>query len=201
MPLLKATRQTKLPRLRSALVPAIILVLACQPGCVHRRMTIRSNPPGAVVYVDDYEIGTTPVSTDFTYYGTRKIRLVKDGCETLTVMQPIRAPWYQIPPLDFVFENLVPGEIHDQRTLDYQLTPQMIVPNDLLLDRAEGLRAQSRANLAAVPPPTDPGAVPPPGGAAVPPFPAPSAAPQAGPSDLPPAFPPSGGYPVQPLPQ
>jgi hypothetical protein len=121
----------------------LLLVLAVcgwQGGCVQRRMTIRTNPPGALAYVDDYEIGTTPISTDFTYYGQRKIRLVKDGYETLTVMQPVPSPWYQIPPLDFVTENLVPGEIRDQRTFHYQLTPQAVVPTDQLLSRAESLR-------------------------------------------------------------
>jgi len=103
-------------------------------------MTIRSNPPGALVYVDDYEIGTTPVSHNFTYYGTRKIRLVKDGYETLTLMQSIPPPWYQIPPLDFVTENLIPGEINDQRTLHFNLAPQMIVPTEELLRRAESMR-------------------------------------------------------------
>ena len=63
-------------------------------GCVQRRMLIRTDPPGALVYVDDYEIGTTPIATNFTYYGTRKIRIVKDGFETLTVEQPIDSPWY-----------------------------------------------------------------------------------------------------------
>ena len=90
--------------------------------------------------MDDYEIGTTPVSTDFIYYGTRKIRIVKDGYETLTVMQPFPAPWYEFPPADFITENFVPGKIRDQRILDYQLKPQMIVPTDQLLSRAEGLR-------------------------------------------------------------
>ncbi len=111
-----------------------------QTGCVQRRMMIRSNPPGALVYVDDYEIGVTPISSNFTYYGQRKIRLVKDGYETLTVMQSIPAPWYQIPPLDFVSENLVPGEIRDRQTFSYQLTPQRVVPTDQLLGRAESLR-------------------------------------------------------------
>jgi hypothetical protein len=103
-------------------------------------MTIRTNPPGALVYVDDYQIGTTPISTDFIYYGTRRIRLVKDGYETLTVMQEVPSPWYQITPLDFVTENLIPGEIRDQRTFHYQLTPQMVVPTEQLLSRAENLR-------------------------------------------------------------
>ena len=108
-------------------------------------MTIRTSPPGARVYVDDYEIGSTPISANFTYYGTRKIRLVKPGYETLTVMEPIRPPWYQIPPLDFVSENLWPGKLDDRRALSYQLVPQRVVPPEELLGRAEALR--SRAQL------------------------------------------------------
>ena len=122
-----------------------LTVCACASGCMRRRMTIRSNPPGALVYVDDYEIGTTPISHDFIYYGKRKIRLVKDGCETLTVMQSIPPPWYQIPPLDFVTENMIPGEIRDSRTLSYQLDPQRIVPPEQLLSRAENLRRSAQA--------------------------------------------------------
>jgi PEGA domain-containing protein len=120
-----------------------ILCLICLSGCVRRRMTIRTNPPGAVVYVDDYQIGTTPVSANFVHYGTRKIRIVKDGYETLTVEQPIPAPWYQLPPIDFVAETLVPQEIRDHRTLNYQLVPQRVVPPDELRARAEDLRARA----------------------------------------------------------
>jgi hypothetical protein len=109
-------------------------------GCVQRRMTIRTNPPGALVYVDNDEIGTTPCSTDFIYYGTREIRLIKDGYETVVVQQPIRAPFYQWFGLDFVSENLIPFELRDQQNLDFQLRPQVIVPEDEILARANQLR-------------------------------------------------------------
>ena len=100
--------------------PCSALVLCTsQSGCVQRRMTVRTNPPGALLYVDDYPIGTTPCSTSFTYYGTRKIRLVKDGYETLTVMQSIPAPWYEYTPIDFVAENFVPGQIRDPAGLGF----------------------------------------------------------------------------------
>ena len=125
------------------LVLALSLATASS-GCVHRRMTIRTNPPGAAVYVDDYPIGTTPVSTSFVYYGTRKIRIVKDGYETLTVQRKISPPWYQYFPLDFVSENLVPTEIRDERMLDFTLSPQMIAPTDQLIGRAEQLRQSGR---------------------------------------------------------
>jgi hypothetical protein len=114
------------------------MLLPC--GCVRRRLNVHSNPPGALVYVDNQQIGTTPCSVDFTYYGTREIRLVKPGYETLTLNQPIPAPWYQIPPLDFFSENLVPTKIRDNRTVVYDLAPQVIVPPEQLVDRANRLR-------------------------------------------------------------
>ena len=137
-------RLNLLQRARSLCRIAFLLVLAgmtvLPTGCVRRRLNVRSNPPGALVYVDNQQIGTTPCAVDFTYYGTREIRLVKAGYETLTVNQPIPAPWYQIPPLDFVSENLTPTKIRDNRTVTFNLAPQIIVPTEQLLDRANQLR-------------------------------------------------------------
>jgi hypothetical protein len=119
-------------------------VVLLESGCVRRRLNVYSNPPGALVYVDNQQIGTTPCSVDFIYYGTREIRLVKPGYETLTVNQPIPMPWYQIPPLDFFSENLAGTKIRDNRTISYNLAPQLIVPNEELLDRANQLRQDSQ---------------------------------------------------------
>jgi hypothetical protein len=127
---------------------AALGLLAVLPGCVRRRMTVRSNPPGAVVFVDDQEIGTPPASTAFTYYGPRKIQLVKDGFETLTVKQTFYPPWYEITPLDFVSENLWPHETRDEQYLDFQLQPQQIVPAEKLVERAESLRGGLRQGYA-----------------------------------------------------
>jgi hypothetical protein len=147
---------------RSLTVWPVVGLLLCLflSGCVERRMTIRSNPPGALVYVDDHPdpIGVTPVSHEFIYYGTRKIRLVKDGYETLTVMQPVPTPWYEYVPLDLISETFVPGQIRDQRLLEYQLKPQMVMPADQLLARAEELRRGAHA-AAAVPTVAAPGQV------------------------------------------
>jgi hypothetical protein len=142
-------------RPRTLCVLLVVLVCAATQGCVQRRLTIRSNPPGALVYVDDYAIGTTPVSTDFVYYGNRKVRLVKSGYETLTVIQPIPAPWYEYPGIDFVSENLVPREIRDERVVEYQLQPQMIVPSQQLLGRAENLRHGAGVPQMPLPPPPE----------------------------------------------
>jgi hypothetical protein len=130
---------------------ALVLAAMLLPtGCVRRRLAVRSNPPGALVFVDNQQIGTTPCSVDFTYYGTREIRLVKPGYETLTVNQPIPTPWYEIPPIDFVSENLMPNKIMDHRTASFEMQPQLIVPTEQLLDRANQLR-QATLEEATVP--------------------------------------------------
>ena len=167
--------------------------LVSQSGCVQRRLTVRTNPPGALLYVDDYPIGTTPCSTSFTYYGTRKIRLVKDGYETLTVMQSIPAPWYEWPPIDFFAENCVPGQIRDQQTVDFQLRPQIVVPTDQLLARGEGLRHGIHTSTGTAPQLE-------PGGVRGPTVLGPTAGPP--PASSPPVSTPSdvGGQPFHPLP-
>jgi hypothetical protein len=126
---------------------AVGLGVLTQPGCLRRRLTVRSNPSGALVYVDDQEIGVTPVSTPYTYYGTRKIQLFADGYEPLTVKQPFTAPWYEIPPLDFFVENLWPWEIRDERVVQFEMQPAQAVPNEKLIERAEMLRGNTRAGV------------------------------------------------------
>jgi hypothetical protein len=46
-----------------------LLCLSLLPGCVHRRLTVSSNPPGARVLLDGEEVGETPTSVDFTLDG------------------------------------------------------------------------------------------------------------------------------------
>jgi hypothetical protein len=113
-------------------------------GCVSRRMTICSDPPGALVLLEGREIGYTPVSVDFTYYGTREFKLVKDGYETLTVNQPVAKPWYQYPVVDFFADNFTPGHVTDRHQFRYAMQPQRIVPNDILRQRGEMLRSEAR---------------------------------------------------------
>lgn len=122
----------------------LIIALLLPVGCVRRRLNVYSNPAGAMVYVDNQQIGTTPCSVDFTYYGTREIRLVKPGYETLAINQPIPTPWYQVPPLDFISENLALTKIRDNRTVTYNLEPQLVVPPQQLIERGEQLRRESQ---------------------------------------------------------
>ncbi|MDP7302874.1 MAG: hypothetical protein QGG09_07225, partial [Pirellulaceae bacterium] len=90
--------------------------------------------------MDDQKIGVTPVSTAFTYYGTRKIQLFKDGFEPQIVKQRFSAPWYQLPVIDFISENLWPAKIRDERLVEVQMAPSQVVPNEQLIGRADALR-------------------------------------------------------------
>ena len=120
-------------------------------GCVRRRMTVRTTPPGAVVSVDNQLIGSSPASSSFTYYGTREFRIEKDGYKTETIKRRLNPPWYQAPGLDFISETLWPFEIRDERIVDVQLVPAEIEPAEEVIDRADQLRAQSRAGLVTSP--------------------------------------------------
>jgi len=130
-----------------SLAAAVGCFLLADTGCVKRKLTIRSQPEGALVYVDQQEVGQTPLSVPFTYYGTREILLEKDGYQTVKEKHRIRMPWYQIPPLDFITENLISKEIHDERVLDFQLQPQVPTDETQLQHRAEQLRQNVNQGL------------------------------------------------------
>jgi hypothetical protein len=122
----------------------LLLAAACCSGCMYRRLTLRTDPPGALVMIDGREAGFTPFTTDFVYYGTREITLVKDGYETLTVMQPVPPPWYQVFPLDFVSDNFLPFKVTNRHEYLYALEPQKVPEIPVLLDRANHLRSDAQ---------------------------------------------------------
>ncbi len=58
---------------------AVLAAAAGLTGCVERTITVTSDPSGALVYLNDTEIGRTPVTVPFTFYGTYDVRLEHDG--------------------------------------------------------------------------------------------------------------------------
>lgn len=141
-----ANRQTRLLS-RRAIAILLVGVPITAIGCVRRRMTVRTSPPGAVVSVDNQLIGTTPAATSFTYYGTRELRIEKDGYRTEVIKRRLNPPWYEFPGLDFVSETLWPWEVRDERIIDVQLVPETIEPTNEVVQRADQLRNQSRAGI------------------------------------------------------
>jgi hypothetical protein len=130
-------------RARLAACLSLAATFACA-GCVERRYTLRTDPPGALAIVNGEEIGQTPVSRSFYYYGDREITFLLDGYETKTVIQPVNAPWYDNLFTEFFTENLVPFNIRDERQFSYTLTPASTPRAADLRDRAEQLRSDAR---------------------------------------------------------
>jgi hypothetical protein len=97
---------------------------------VHRTLTIRTDPPGATVYINDQLKGTSPLTYDFVWYGAYRLTLRKDGYQRLDDRKMLRAPLYLWIPLDLVME-LLPLRVPDHRTWSYALTPTPELPTPM----------------------------------------------------------------------
>ncbi len=134
---------TRVGARRLGALSILLMVLLCT-GCVERRYTLRTDPPGALAIVNGEEIGQTPVSRSYYYYGDREITFILDGFETRTVIQPMNAPWWDNLFTEFFAENVVPFNLRDEREFQFQLTPATS-PNAVdLRDRAEQLRSDAQ---------------------------------------------------------
>lgn len=137
-------------------LPAL-LIACCATGCVERRMVIITEPFGAIIYDEKNEpIGAGPVDKPFVYYGNYRFRIAKDGYETLVVDQRVRAPWYELPGLDFISENMIPWTIRDVRYYRYVLQPAQVVSPEQLIQKATPLREYGKTIGVQLPDPNPP---------------------------------------------
>lgn len=111
-------------------------------GCVERELTINTDPQGATVFLNDEQIGESPVTTDFNWYGDYQIRISKPGYDTLKTHRKLKAPWYDYFPFDFFAQVLYPGRIVDTYEWEFELPAKTQIPEDELLKKAENLKAQ-----------------------------------------------------------
>ncbi len=109
-------------------------------GCVRRTILITSEPPGALVWLNDREIGRTPVVVDFEYYGTYDVRLQRPGYEPLMTSGTASAPWWEIFGVDLLSE-LAPFPLRSWVQWQYELEPRNDDP-EALIERAQELRAR-----------------------------------------------------------
>ncbi len=112
-------------------------------GCVRRTMIITTDPPQALVFLNDQEVGRSEVTTDFLWYGDYGVTVRKEGYQTLQTNWEVEAPWYQWMPMDFFFEVLWPGRLHDVRRAHFTLEPRVDPDPEVLAERAVQLREQA----------------------------------------------------------
>ena len=112
-------------------------------GCVERKLTINTNPAGAQVFLNDEEIGVSPVTASFNWYGDYNITIRKQGCETFQTHRKLQAPWYDLFPFDFLTQILYPGRIVDSREWSFELAPQKEISRQELIKAAEQIKVQA----------------------------------------------------------
>ena len=120
----------------AGLTAAIIL-----GGCVERKLTINTQPQGALVVLNDEEIGTSPVTVSFEWYGDYDVRISKEGFETLKTHRNLKAPWYDNFPFD-LFTWLNPERTVDEYEWTFELSPKKEISREELIQNAEELKEQ-----------------------------------------------------------
>lgn len=113
-------------------------------GCVERRLTVVTEPEEAVVWLNDEEIGTTPVTVSFNWYGDYNVRIEKSGYAILNTHRKLERPTHDWFPMDFFAEVLWPKKIEDTYTWTFELEPYQPTPTADLIESANQLR--DRAN-------------------------------------------------------
>jgi hypothetical protein len=125
----------------------ILMVTLLLGGCVRRTITVTTEPPGALCWLNGAEVGRTPVTVDFLHYGEYDVQLVREGYEPLLTSGKANAPLWDIVPVDLAAE-LWPGESHADIRWHYVLAPRED-DRPALLDRAQALREKLLAEAPA----------------------------------------------------
>jgi hypothetical protein len=125
---------------KTALILILTTVMAA--GCVERELTINTQPQGAVVTLNDEEIGTSPVTVSFNWYGDYCVRISKDGFETLNTHRELKGPWYDCFPFDFFAQIASAKRKVDKYEWTFTLEEKKQVNPQELVEKAQQLKNQ-----------------------------------------------------------
>jgi len=126
----------------SAVIIMILIALITFAGCVERELTINTKPQGALVALNDEEIGESPVTVNFNWYGDYCVRISKEGYETLNTHRDLKGPWYDHFPFDFFAQIVNPNRIVDSYEWSFELSPRQQISRDELIQNARELKKQ-----------------------------------------------------------
>jgi PEGA domain len=125
------------------LIASIVLSLSLT-GCVERRIRVTSSPAGARVWINDQQVGTTPLETRFTFYGGYDVRVELEGYNTVNELRQAKAPLYEYPGPDLIATAL---PIKFKPMIEWHFELEQVEEaadpegaREHLLDRAESMR-------------------------------------------------------------
>jgi len=123
----------------------IVVLAACCfcIGCVERKLTIVTEPSGALVSLNDEEIGVSPVTVGFEWYGDYGVRISKDGYQTLITHQNLKRPIKDVFPFDLL-ADMFTTKI-DEYTWNFKLEPYQQIQKDELIKSAVSLQKETLA--------------------------------------------------------
>lgn len=123
----------------SVLLCAVLLLLS---GCVERELTIKTFPDGAMVELNDEQIGYSPVTVPFNWYGTYRVRIEKEGYQTLSTAKELDRPAKDYFPFD-LFREIFTADTIDSYEWSFDLEPYKNPNRSELLQRAETTKQQA----------------------------------------------------------
>jgi hypothetical protein len=138
----------------------LLCPLALVTGCIKRTISITSEPPGALVWLNDVQVGRTPCSADFTFFGTYDVRLDLEGYEPIITSREAEPPIYEYPGFDLVAEA-VPLNIATFIDWHFELEPvaeatlERREAEAQLLERARQMQAEEAGKNGDKPTPPD----------------------------------------------
>lgn len=116
---------------------SILLLCFLLVGCVKRTISITSTPKGALVWVNDREVGRTPVNIEFLHDGEYDVRVEKDGQEPIMTTR-----WARSSSIDIPVVNVITDASSDDNIVvqwHFELEERNDDP-DLLIHRARTIR-------------------------------------------------------------
>ena len=116
----------------------LLFIGASAFGCVTRTISITSEPGGALVWVNDREVGRTPLEFEFLYYGEYDVRVERDGREPIMTTRWASAPAWSVPVVDETVEAFSKNK-HIDVLWHFDMEPRNDNP-ELLLQRARDVR-------------------------------------------------------------
>ena len=130
------------PVMSRFLLLSLFIAVLFVSGCVERRLTINTEPSGALVTLNDEDIGTSPVTIRFEWYGDYNVRISKDGYETLKTHRDLKGPWYDKFPFDFFAQIINPKRIVDSYEWTFNLARKIEPDREEMIERAEQMQSQ-----------------------------------------------------------
>ena len=118
--------------------PLLVLILLLSAGCVKRTLSITTTPSNALVWLNDREVGRTPLEIEFLYYGEYDVRIQHMDSESLMTTRWVKSPWWDMPFVDLAAEAM-PFDLNANPVWHFDLQPRNNNLDDLV-QRANSFR-------------------------------------------------------------